>query len=161
MFNNYFYQGQSVAGIDLSGGDPTIGYVGTAASFGLAYFTRYFANHAVYSVSLTKDERKFHFQVHNFFGNPGKIIEVDVWKAKFKTPLKSTGVKSVLLSSSYIPIQISGLNSYLLVEKEGFGDLDSPVVRSLSDGNALHLDSKTKEDRKEWNKRSYRRNDKE
>lgn len=132
----------------MSAGDPTFGYVGTAASFGLAYFTKYFANHVVYSAYLTKDQKRIGFQVHNMFGSPGKIMEVDVGNAKFNTLLDGKEQQNKLLSSSYYPIKVKGLDSLLLVEKEGFSDKSSTVVKTLSSKDFAPVESK--ESRKEW-----------
>lgn len=146
IFNHFMFDGQIIRGIDLSG-DVNIGYVGTAATFVLAYFTRHFANQCANCVYITRDKKRLGFQVHNLMGNPGKIFEVPVGKAIFSaTP---TTEKRALLRSGYVPIKIEGMSSKLLVEMDGFFPDKQSYVDLLDSKRQL---PEVKSSRIEWHK---------
>ena len=137
----------------MGGGDITYGYVGTAATFALAFFTRYFAQQCVTMAYITKDKKRLGFQVHNLLGNPGKILEVPIGKAKFAAPLSTNQTKKSMFQSSYIPIKIEGRDGKLLIEVDGFLSPNSKALELL-DPNQQSLDNKSS--RVKWH-RTFRR----
>lgn len=146
------FDGQIIRGLDLSG-DVNVGYVGTAASFVLAYFTRHFANQCSSLMYVTKDKKRLGFQVHNLMGNPGKVFEVPVGKAVFSS--NPMAEKKVFLRSGYVPIQVEGMSSKLLVEMDGFLP-DKQNYVDLLDSKKLQT-PQVKSSRVEWQKTIRRR----
>jgi hypothetical protein len=163
LFNHIVFAGKVADGIDLGSGDPMFGYLGCGATFLIAYFTRHFANHAVYQSYLTKDKKRFGFQVHNVLGLPGRVFEIPVGNAKALGPIlpgdKELPVESsrvaFLLRTNYVPIKADGVSSNLLIERDGILDLSSEAISLLSQQHKGTIDQK--ETRKEWRKNTGRK----
>jgi hypothetical protein len=125
--NHYLYAGKIVNGINLAGeADVMWGYVGMAATGLIVFFTRHFANNAVFQSYLSADKHRIGFQVHNLLGEPGRKFEVPIGNAKFLSPdqmkeknaAKDSLAKS-LFKSSMIPLRVEGISSNILLDNEG------------------------------------------
>lgn len=143
------FQGQVVAGIDLSGSDPNIGFVGTAATVLMAWLTRYFAHRAVYRLFVSPDEKFIIIQTHTMLGFPGKKFQIPIGNAAFIRPLETflSQSRKKLFASSYLPIKVDGISGNLLVEPAGFVDIKSPLLKLLEKGTVV-IDQK--ETRVNW-----------
>lgn len=87
-------------------GDPRWGFLGAAGTIVILYSTNAFAKHAVRRAYLTSDKRRIGLQLHNIFGNPGRIVEVNLGQIR-TVPTPGDTVTGIM-SSSYIPLKVEG-----------------------------------------------------
>jgi hypothetical protein len=143
------FEGQVVAGIDLSGSDPAIGYVGTAATLLIGWITRYFAHRAVYRLFVSPDEKFIIIQTHTLLGFPGKKLQIPTGNATFIRPLAVflSQSEKKMFGTSYLPVKVDGISGNFLVEPSGFLNIKSPLLALLEKGS-VYVDPK--ENRVNW-----------
>ena len=103
-------------------GDPLWGIAGAAGTGMILYSTYMFATHAVRRAYLSADGKRIGFQIHNVWGNPGRIMEVGLGLAK---AVKIPGFLSS--SSSYIPVKIEGIQKNIILDHSGRWENDKKV----------------------------------
>ena len=118
-------------------GDPLWGFAGVFGTGMILYSTYMFATHAVNRAYLTSDKQRIGFQIHNMWGNPGKILEVKLGLAKM---VSMPGIISK--TSSYIPVKIEGKSKNVILDESGSFEDDKELLKLLDESQEALIQSK-------------------
>ena len=128
----------TVQGVEISlAGDPMWGYAGVVGTGMILYSTYMFATHAVNRAYLTSDKKRIGFQIHDMWGNPGRILEVKLGLAK-----KVTIPGIISKNSSYIPVKIEGRDKNVILDESGRFEYDGELLRLLDESQESMIQSK-------------------
>ena len=128
----------TVQGVEITmAGDPMWGYVGVLGTGMILYSTYMFATHAVNRAYLTNDKQRIGFQIHNVWGNPGRIMEV---KLGLATMITMPGLISK--NSSYIPVKIEGKSKNVILDEAGTFEHDRELLKLLEESKESLIQSK-------------------
>lgn len=152
-----------VEGINLAG-DPMWGYIGSLFTGGIYFFTRYFAHHTIYQAHLLDRGKRMRIQVHNAFGDAGKMYEFATGNAELLSKkqqaelaaelhdmersasnAKKPSLVARLMDSSYFPIRVKGINGNCVVDKAGLADYDQKFFQLLCKGQDAKLEIEARE----------------
>jgi hypothetical protein len=117
----YYYQDVVIHGIDL-GGDIRWGAVGAFATGLMFYATKTFKDNACYMAYLVKgdhkDDDRFGFQMHDFFGGPGRRVEANIGNCHIITD-DGSGTGRGRFGSSFLPLRVKGMGKNVLIDEKG------------------------------------------
>ena len=143
----YYYQGVVISGIDL-GGDVRWGAVGAFATGLMFYATKVFKDNACMlaylAPGLNGDGDRLGFQMHNFFGGPGRRVEASVGNVRLLSDSKQNS--AVRFGSSFVPLRVKGMGKNVLIDEKGKFFHDNAFRKLLADQGPLSADEVAEDD---------------
>ncbi len=119
--NAWYYDGVLVQGVQL-GGDIRWGVLGGFATGLMFYATKVYKDNSCMMAYLVKGKEgsgeadRLGFQMHNFFGGPGRRIEVNSSNVRL---VDKDSQESARFGSSFLPIRVKGLSKNVLIDDKG------------------------------------------
>ena len=143
----YYYQGVVIGGIDL-GGDVRWGAVGAFATGLMFYATKVFKDNACMLAYLTPGANgegdRIGFQMHDFFGGPGRRVEASVGNVRLLTDSKENS--AVRFGSTFIPLRVKGMGKNVLIDEKGQFFHDNAFRNILAEQGPLSADEVAADD---------------
>ena len=135
----WYYEGVVMHGFEM-GGDIRWGALGMFATGLMFYATKTFKDNAALMVYLVEaapgsgQSNRLGFQMHNFFGGPGRRVEANVGNVRI---LQENDQKAGRFGSSFIPLRVKGMGKNVLIDDKGNFFYDNELRNLLYEQQTL------------------------